>query len=29
MLKDFEKSKTEEKNVLNEEIKSLRARLLG
>ena len=29
MLKDFEKSKHEEKEVLNEEIKSLRARLIG
>ena len=29
MLKDFEKSKPEEKDVLNEEIKALRARLIG
>ena len=29
MLKDFEKSKHEEKEVLNEEIKSFRARLIG
>ena len=29
MLKDFEKSKSEEKEVLNEEIKALRARLIG
>ena len=29
MLKDFEKSKPEEKNVLNEEIKELRAQLMG
>ena len=29
MLKDFEKSKPEEKEVLNEEIKALRARLIG
>ena len=29
MLKDFEKSKPEEKDALNKEIKSLRARLLG
>ena len=29
MLKDFEKSKSEEKDVLNEEIKALRARLIG
>ena len=29
MLKDFEKSKHEEKDALNEEIKSLRARLIG
>ena len=29
MLKDFEKSKPEEKGVLNEEIKALRARLIG
>ena len=29
MLKDFEKSKPEEKDVLNKEIKALRARLLG
>ena len=29
MLKDFEKSKHEEKDVLNEEIKALRARLIG
>ena len=29
MLKDFEKSKPEEKEVINEEIKALRARLIG
>ena len=29
MLKDFEKSKHEEKDALNEEIKALRARLIG
>ena len=29
MLKDFEKSKPEEKDVLNKEIKELRARLIG
>ena len=29
MLKDFEKSKPEEKEALNEEIKALRARLIG
>ena len=29
MLKDFEKSKPEDKDVLNEEIKALRARLVG
>ena len=29
MLKDFEKSKSEEKDILNEEIKALRARLIG
>ena len=29
MLKDFEKSKSEEKDVLNQEIKALRARLIG
>ena len=29
MLKDFEKSKSEEKEVLNDEIKALRARLIG
>ena len=29
MLKDFEKSKPEEKDVLNDEIKALRARLIG
>ena len=29
MLKDFEKSKPEEKDVLNEEIKALRSRLMG
>ena len=29
MLKDFEKSKSEEKDVLNEEIKKFRARLIG
>ena len=29
MLKDFEKSKSEEKDVLNEEIKALRSRLIG
>ena len=29
MLKDFEKSKPEEKDVLNQEIKALRARLIG
>ena len=29
MLKDFEKSKSEEKDVLNREIKELRARLIG
>jgi len=29
MLKEFEKSKPEEKDVLNEEIKALRARLIG
>ena len=29
MLKDFEKSKSEEKEVLNKEIKALRARLIG
>ena len=29
MLKDFEKSKAEDKDVLNKEIKELRARLIG
>ena len=29
MIKDFEKSKPEEKEILNEEIKALRARLIG
>ena len=29
MLKDFEKSKPEDKDTLNEEIKALRARLVG